>query len=138
VSGPGLGVAAAVLAVATLAGLVYRSRYGRLAATTRIAEVPAELVTREPGSVTLLHFSASTCAPCRQVRRVCASVADDNSRVRHLELDAETRLDAVRVLGIHRLPTLLVVDDRGRVARRTVGVPSRADLDAVIHEVLAA
>ena len=130
-------VVLAVLAAATVAGLVYRARYGRLRASG--GELPPGLLP-DPGSagVTLLHFTWATCAPCRQVRAVCADLAGDLDAVRHVEVDADAHLDAVKSLDIWRLPTLLVVDRHGRVARRTVGVPDRADLRRTVTEVLAA
>jgi thiol-disulfide isomerase/thioredoxin len=130
-------VVVGVLALATVAGLLYRARYGRLRASE--AELPDGLLP--PGGsqdVTLLHFTSATCAPCRQVRAVCADLAGDVPGVRHVEVDADEHLDAVRSLDIWRLPTLLVVDRRGRVARRTVGVPNRAELRRTVSEVLAA
>jgi thiol-disulfide isomerase/thioredoxin len=130
-------VVLAVLAAATVAGLVYRARYGRLRASG--GDLPPGLLPDgEPGGVVLLHFTSVTCAPCRQVRAVCADLAGDVPGVRHVEVDADEHLDAVRHLDIWRLPTLLVVDRRGRVARRTVGVPDRADLRRTVTEVLAA
>ncbi|WP_238019379.1 thioredoxin family protein [Dactylosporangium sp. AC04546] len=129
-------VVLAVLALATVAGLVYRARYGRLRAVP--GDLPPGLLAPARDTVTLLHFSSATCAPCRQVRRVCADVADTVDGVRHVELDADEHLDAVRELGIWRLPTLLVVDRAGRVAKRTVGVPTRDDLRATVTEVLTA
>jgi thiol-disulfide isomerase/thioredoxin len=129
-------VVVALLALATVAGLVYRARYGRLRAAT--GDLPAGLIAPDRDAVTLLHFSSATCAPCRQVRAVCAEVASAVAGVRHVELDAEEHLDAVRDLGIWRLPTLLVVDRGGRIAQRTVGVPDRASLRATVTGVLAA
>lgn len=129
-------VVVALLALATVVGLVHRARYGRLRAAG--GDLPAGLLTPARDTVTLLHFSSATCAPCRQVRAVCADLADGLDGVRHVELDAEEHLDAVRDLGIWRLPTLLVVDRRGTIARRTVGVPDRASLRATVTEVLAA
>jgi hypothetical protein len=129
-------VVVALLALATVVGLVYRARYGSLRAAG--GDLPAGLLTPARDTVTLLHFSSATCAPCRQVRRVCADLADGLDGVRHVELDADEHLDAVRDLGIWRLPTLLVVDRRGNIARRTVGVPDRASLRATVTEVLAA
>jgi thiol-disulfide isomerase/thioredoxin len=128
----------AVLAAATVAGLVYRARYGRLRAADPAAgaELPPEL-RPAGGGVTLLHFSSATCAPCRQVRAVCADLAEDLDGVQHVEVDADANLDAVRRLEIWRLPTLLVLDRRGRVARRAVGVPDRAELRRTVAEVLA-
>ncbi|MEV8515556.1 thioredoxin family protein [Dactylosporangium sp. NPDC051484] len=134
-------VVLAVLAAATVAGLVYRARYGRLRASG--GDLPPGLLPPAGdgrgagGSVVLLHFSSATCAPCRQVRAVCADVVGDLDGVRHVEVDADEHLDAVRRLDIWRLPTLLVVDRRGRVARRTVGVPDRAALRRTVTEVLA-
>jgi len=129
----------AVLALATVAGLVYRARYGRLTVPDGSrGDLPPGLLTPAGDTVTLLHFSSATCAPCRQVRAVCAELADGFDGVRHVEVDAEEHLDAVRELGIWRLPTLLVVDRRGHVAKRTVGVPDRTALRATVTEVLAA
>ncbi|MEV0567704.1 thioredoxin family protein [Dactylosporangium sp. NPDC050588] len=129
-------VVVALLALATVAGLVYRARYGRLRAAG--GDLPAGLLSPARDTVTLLQFSSATCAPCRQVRAVCTDLATSVSGVRHVELDAEEHLDAVRELGIWRLPTLLVVDPHGTIARRTVGVPDRATLHATVTEVLAA
>ena len=123
----GLLVAAAVLALATIVGVVLRARSGRLRRSDRVA-LPAGLPAVTPGAVTLLQFSSATCAPCRQVRAVCTALAGELPGVHHVELDAEAHLDAVRQLEIWRLPTLLVVDGAGRVTRRAVGVPDRAQL----------
>lgn len=128
-------VVLALLAAATVAGLVYRARYGRLRAAG--GDLPAGLLPPAAGAVTLLHFSSATCAPCRQVRAVCADLAGDLDGVKHVEIDADEHLDAVRQLDIWRLPTLLVVDRRGHVARRTVGVPDRTALRRSVTEVLA-
>jgi hypothetical protein len=132
-------VAVAVLAVAAVAGLIWRSRSGRVRAPSPAepVRVPSGVLPESPDTVTLLQFSSATCAPCRQVRATCADVAGGLSGVRHVEIDAEERLDAARALNVWRLPTLLVVDREGRVARRAVGVPDRAELRAAVTEVLA-
>jgi thiol-disulfide isomerase/thioredoxin len=130
-------VVLAVLAAATVAGLLYRARYGRLRVSA--GELPPGLLPPgRPDGVTLLHFTSATCAPCRQVRAVCADLAKDLALVRHVEVDADAHLDAVKSLDIWRLPTLLIVDRGGRVAHRTIGVPDRADLRRTVTEVLAA
>ena len=85
---------------------------------------------------TLLQFSSAFCAPCRAVRRVSSEVAGMVSGVQHVEVDAESHLDAVRALGIWRTPTLLVLDAEGRVAKRATGVPGKAQLIAALGDVL--
>jgi thiol-disulfide isomerase/thioredoxin len=136
----GLIVAAAVLLAATAFGLVRRARDGKLrSAGTGDRELLARLGV-EPGTqVTLLQFSSAFCAPCRATARLCADVAAHTEGVRHVEVDAESKLDAVRALGITRTPTLLVVDAAGRVVRRAVGQPpTRAHLLAAVSEATTA
>ncbi|GIJ50512.1 thiol reductase thioredoxin [Virgisporangium aliadipatigenens] len=117
-------MAVAVLAVATIFGLVWRSRQGRL---VRVAEAAAS------GPVTLLQFSAPACGPCRQVRALCESLAGPD--VRHVEVDAAADPDRSREFDVLRTPTLLVLDAAGTPVWRTVGVPRRADLEAALAGV---
>jgi thiol-disulfide isomerase/thioredoxin len=90
----------------------------------------------EPARATLLQFSSAFCAPCRAVRRISSEVAAMLDGVRHVEVDAESRLDAVRTLGIWRTPTLLVLDGSGRVVRRATGVPAKPQLIALLGTIL--
>ena len=91
-----------------------------------------------PARATLLQFSSAFCAPCRAVRRVSGEVAALLPGVRHVEVDAESHLAAVRALGIWRTPTLLVLDADGRVAKRATGVPGKAQLIAALGDLLPA
>jgi thiol-disulfide isomerase/thioredoxin len=86
--------------------------------------------------VTLLQFSSAFCAPCRATRRVCDEVAKMLDGVRHVEVDAEAHLDAVRALNIWRTPTVLVIDAAGRVVQRASGQPSKAHVIAAVAPLL--
>lgn len=91
-----------------------------------------------PGTpATLLQFSSAFCAPCRATRRVLAEVAELLDGVRHVEVDAESQLAAVRALGIWRTPTVLVVDADGRVVQRAAGVPAKAHVIAALAPLLS-
>jgi thiol-disulfide isomerase/thioredoxin len=91
----------------------------------------------EPGApVTLLQFSSAFCAPCRATRRVLTEVSGVLDGVRHVEIDAESHLDAVRALDVWRTPTVLVVDGRGRVVQRASGVPAKAQVIAAVAPLL--
>ncbi|WP_285680721.1 thioredoxin family protein [Actinoplanes sp. NBRC 103695] len=85
---------------------------------------------------TLLQFSTAFCQPCRAVRRISSEVAAMVPGVRHVEVDAECHLDAVRALNIWRTPTLLILDGEGREVRRATGVPGKPQLIAVLGQVL--
>ena len=92
----------------------------------------------QPAPATLLQFSTAFCAPCRAVRRISSEVADLVPGVQHVEVDAESHLEAVRTLGIWRTPTLLVLDGEGRVVRRATGVPGKPQLIAALGDILPA
>ena len=81
---------------------------------------------------TLVQFSTAFCQPCRATRRILDEVAGAVDGVAHVEIDAESRLDLVRRLDVVRTPTVLVLDGRGQVRYRIVGVPRRDELIAVL------
>jgi len=134
----GLVVVAAVLLAATCFGLVRARRLGRL----RMAEPDAtrltadQLQARELGErATLVQFSSAFCRPCVATRHLLGDVAVKVPGVRHVEVDAESHLDLVRTLGIASTPTTLLLDGRGVVRRRAVGVPRRDQVLSAIAEI---
>ncbi|MFJ6751714.1 MULTISPECIES: TlpA family protein disulfide reductase [unclassified Streptomyces] len=131
----GLMVCIAVLAAASVYGLLHQRRNGRLTVRARddgerlgAAEIGAELGER----ATLLQFSSAFCQPCRATRRTLAEVAGMVDGVRHVEIDAEDRLELVRALNILRTPTVLVLDADGAIVRRAAGQPRKADIIAAL------
>ncbi|HEX6683333.1 MAG TPA: thioredoxin family protein [Candidatus Limnocylindrales bacterium] len=91
----------------------------------------------EPGKITLLQFSSAFCAPCRATRVVCAEVARTTPGVVHVEVDAESRLDTVRALGIRRTPTVLVISPDGEVLARVQGRLTLAQVRGAIAQATA-
>ncbi|CAM5345930.1 thiol reductase thioredoxin [Streptomyces avidinii] len=87
----------------------------------------------EPGErASLVQFSSAFCQPCRATRRILAEVAAMVVGVAHIEVDAEKNLDLIRALGIEKTPTVLVLDAAGRIVRRGVGMPRKADVIAAL------
>ena len=136
----GLIVLAVVLVAGTAIGLWRRSTDGRFGGTDESgpagqpidAALLAALGADRPADATLLQFSSAFCAPCRAVRRISGEVAAIVPGVRHVEVDAESHLDAVRALDIWRTPTLLVLDADGREIKRATGVPAKPQLIAAL------
>ncbi|MER6224417.1 TlpA family protein disulfide reductase [Streptomyces sp. 900105755] len=135
----GLVVCVAVLAAASVYGVLHRRRSGRVRVRGRddgkrlgAAELGGELGER----ATLVQFSSAFCAPCRATRRVLGEVAGMVPGVTHVEIDAEARLDLVRELEILKTPTVLVLDAAGRVVRRATGQPRKADVIAALGEAV--
>ncbi|MFI7316414.1 thioredoxin family protein [Streptomyces venezuelae] len=96
----------------------------------------ADIGERLGERATLVQFSSAFCQPCRATRRVLADVAGMVPGVSHVEIDAEERLGLVRELGVLKTPTVLVLDAGGRVVRRAVGQPRKADVIAALGEAV--
>jgi len=136
---------AVALAAASAIGVAWRRRNGRFTPASGKAPMPSGEVPMledlgwQPGTpLTLLQFSSAFCAPCRATRVLCEQAAATVDGVRHVEVDAESHLAAVRELGILRTPTVLLVDARGEIVRRASGQPTRAQLMGAIGSVLGA
>jgi thiol-disulfide isomerase/thioredoxin len=130
----GAVVAAAVLAAAAVAGVLWRRRDGRLsrAAAGTVSLSAAQLGQPLGARATLLQFSSDFCAPCRAARQLLADVAGRQPGLAHIEIDVGGRMDLVRQLDIRRTPTVLVLDSRGRLVQRGSGVPRREDILAAL------
>jgi thiol-disulfide isomerase/thioredoxin len=81
---------------------------------------------------TLVQFSTAFCQPCRATRRILADVSALVPGVRHVEVDAESRLELVRRLGITGTPTVLVLDPAGTVVKRASGLPRKTEVLAAL------
>jgi len=119
-----------VLALAVLAGLLWRSRNGRFVAARGAATAPDRLTAAEVGAplgdaATFLQLSSEACAPCRSTAAVLRALAGERADVAHVEVAAEERLDLVRRFDVLRTPTVLVLDGAGAVRGRLSGATTR-------------
>jgi len=146
---PGLIVLVAVLVAASAFGVWRRLTDGRIrgvgpastgpasaAGPDMLALNAADLGAELGARATLVQFSTAFCQPCRATRRILDEVAGQVAGVRHVEVDAEAHLDLVRRLDVMRTPTVFVLDAAGRVVRRAVGAPRKADVVAALGEAI--
>ncbi|MDL5155108.1 TlpA family protein disulfide reductase [Actinomycetospora termitidis] len=142
-----LVVILALGAVVTVVGLLLRrrSRPGRpagpVAAEGAAAapegavpapRLPADLTARDGGLV-LLQISSAFCTHCRDTRSVLGDVAAELPGLVHRDVDLAARPELVRLLGVARTPTTLLVDGHGRELLRVDRVPRRAALVTAIE-----
>ncbi|TDC01808.1 thioredoxin [Nonomuraea longispora] len=132
----GLWVALATPALGTVIGVVHLRRRGRVRDVGGERLTGADLREELGERVTLVQFSTAFCQPCRATRRILSDVSTLVPGVRHVEIDAESRLDLVRRLNIMRTPTVLVLDAAGAVVKRASGRPRKADVLAAVADAL--
>lgn len=144
-----LAIVAGILAVATILGLLLRSRTGRarvVPSDVSEATTVADLAGREAfgTAATLLQFSTPTCARCpataRQLDAVAASKSTTTThgpaRVRRLEIDLAERPELARRFDVMQTPTVLLVDGTQTVRARFGGPPRQPELIAALDAVL--
>lgn len=124
-----LALVAALVAVATVIGLVWRSGQGRVRHTRHADAVAIDGVELAAG-VTLVQFSSEYCAPCRATSRVLDELADERPDIAHVELDVAERPELASRFGILQTPTTLVLDGAGHVRARIGGAVRREQLAA--------
>lgn len=129
----------ALVAVATLLGLVWQRSNGRIVTTRRPASDAVELpgVTRGERA-TLLQFSTEVCSPCVPTCRLLHEIADTTDGVNHVDLDLTHRPDLAARFGVLQTPTTLILDRAGVIRARIGGAPRQADVRAALADILAA
>ncbi|MGH3793576.1 MAG: thioredoxin family protein [Pseudonocardiaceae bacterium] len=135
-TGPELGLwlALGTLLVATLFGLYWHSRQGRVRApgmTTLPGPVLAQL--DDTAAVTLLQLSTPICARCPQARALLSELATATPGVRHAELDLAEHPELANRLGVRSTPTTLVISHSGQELFRVAGVPRQAELRTALQ-----
>lgn len=79
-----------------------------------------------------LLLGSPTCAPCATVKAILAEVADERTGFAWTYVDAADHLQIADAHRVMRVPTLFVLDARGRILARTSGVPAKHDLLRVL------
>lgn len=125
-----LGLLAALVAVATALGLVWRSRQGRVSRVTGDVLTATDVASSAPFGThaTLVQFSTQWCARCPGTGRLLARAASERPGVVHLDVDVSHRADLASRFSILQTPTTLILDASGRVRARVGGVPIPAEI----------
>jgi thiol-disulfide isomerase/thioredoxin len=139
VSAVGAIVVVAVLVVATVFGLVARSRVGRVRHTAAAETAGWTLAQATPDPddrVLLLQISSPVCTPCRQTAARLTELVQQHRGIRHVEIDIAADPDVARTLHVMRTPTTIAFARDGRELLRVSGVPRRRELLAALDSEL--
>lgn len=133
-----LAIAAALVVLAVVAGLVLRTRDGRRRGGGGLRVRPADLAPAALAPrATLVQFSTELCTRCPQVRRLLGQVATAHDGVSHVEVDLTHRTDLGTRYHVLQTPTTFLVDSSGAVLSRWGGIPDRRTVDDALSTVLA-
>ena len=130
-----------LLALATVAGLIWRATTGRAKRIKSGLQIDLKEigaiknglpVTKFGEHTTFLQFSSETCATCKQTARLFDELEKTSTGVLHIEVDLTHRLDLADKFGILQTPTTLVLDSKGIVKSRIGGAPKPSTIEEEI------
>ena len=133
-----LALVLGLLALGTVAGLIWRSRTGRAknvqsGELINLAEIGALKngvpVTQFGKKVTFLQFSSEFCTACRQTARLYGELEQVHPEILHIEVDITNRVDLANKFNILQTPTTLVLDSHGRVTSRIGGAVKQQTIE---------
>lgn len=131
-------IAGAVIALALIAGLVWRVRDGRRRAAGGLRVDQAHLSSGTLATrATLVLLSSEFCSRCPQVRRMLQTEAAGHDGVSHAEIDLTDRAELASGYRVLQTPTVLLVDADGTVRTRWAGAPRQADVAAAVASILS-
>src|SRR4051794_39336739 len=90
-------------------------------------------VRPQDADLTVVQFSTAFCAPCRATRARLQQLRTTRPGLAHVEIDAESHVDAVRELDVRRTPTLFYLDRDGNLIGRSSGAPRPEELTALVN-----
>ncbi len=83
-------------------------------------------------SKVLVDFNANWCGPCRMLRPILDSIAEEsNKKIVSINIDDEEEL--ARKYGVMSIPCLVLFEN-GEETKRSVGLISREDVENLIGE----
>lgn len=134
-----IAILLALVALATVLGLVWRSRQGRSATVTATDALDPTLfgATSALGSrATLVQFSTQHCSTCPATHRLLSEVSGRTAGVVHLNVDVTERADLIRRFSILQTPTTLILDRHGVVRTRIGGSVRRDVVESRLEELV--
>lgn len=83
-------------------------------------------------ALTVIQSSTAFCGPCRATKARLDRLPATRPGLATVQVDAESHLEAVRMLDVRRTPTLFYLDRDGRMIGRSSGAPGPQELTALV------
>lgn len=105
----------------------------------RASRQTGKLPGYQEGQIALVYFMSPSCSPCQFLQGPAIEELKTTltmTKIQVLEIDVSRHPDIARAWGVLSLPTIFVLDSRGRPCRVNHGLTSAKKLHLQIKELL--
>ncbi len=81
----------------------------------------------------VLDFYADWCGPCQMLKPVLAQVEAEHPEVKFEAINIDEDPETAEKYGVMSIPTLIVLDDEGKVRETLVGLRPKAEIEKAIE-----
>lgn len=97
-----------------------------------LADDFSQEVEQAEGKV-LIDFYAPWCAPCKMLAPVIEQIAQENTDIKVIKINADNSQELMAKFGIRGIPTLLLMNN-GELVATQVGAASVSQVKKFIHQ----
>ena len=83
----------------------------------------------------LLEFYSDSCIPCKRMSPILAELEEEHTDIKVSKLNIKFGADTARKYNVMSSPTIVFFKD-GEEVNRIKGVAKKADLEAIIKEIV--
>lgn len=87
----------------------------------------------ESTQLVLVDFWAAWCGPCKMIAPIVDELCETRSDIKVCKVNVDEQFELAVRYQVSSIPTLMFFKD-GKVARRSVGLVSRAEIEGLIEE----
>lgn len=139
-----IALSIALIAVATLAGLVYRFFRGRGHSVSGAQCIKLEKlkilkdgeeITKFGKEATVVLFSTEYCGQCPAVRRSLAKLEYRKGGLLFIEVDITNRINLAAHFNISQTPTMFILNPAGEIRFRIGGTPKPTTIETELEKL---
>ena len=81
----------------------------------------------------LVDFNAEWCGPCKMLKPIVDEIAESNDNIKVVSVNIDDEDELAEEYNIFSIPCLVVID-KGKEIKRSVGLISKEDIESLIGE----
>lgn len=84
--------------------------------------------------ITIKHFTATWCQPCKHLTPVIDQLRGENPSVAYQKIDIDQNSEVAQQYGVRAVPTI-IFEKNGRVVQQVVGVQPKSYYQSIITTI---